>query len=121
MARKICVGLLVLAAIVILVNRRLNFWQATRAMLFALVLLTTTAHPWYLLWALALVPMSNSWAMWIFSLTLPWGYAAFADGLHWKVSSWILAAAYAPVMVALIWDVVIHLRISRPGSIVEAC
>jgi alpha-1,6-mannosyltransferase len=113
LARHICLGILVLIALAIFFNRRLNVWQATRAMLFAMVLLTTTAHPWYLLWAFALIPMANSWAIWILSLTLPWGYAVFTTlgRADWPwIPSWLYWAAYAPVFAALVCDGVIHWR-----------
>ena len=80
------------------------FWAA------ALVLLTTTAHPWYLLWGFALVPMANNWVIWTLSLTLPWGYAVLGDMVHWTVPTWVLTAAYAPVFAALLAQTVIQLR-----------
>jgi hypothetical protein len=48
-------------------------------------------------------------AAWVLSLTLPWGYAALAhvtpDGeAAWAVSPWLMAAAYAPVYVVLVAD-----------------
>lgn len=113
LARKMCLGMFAIAGLAIFLNHRLTVWQATRAFLFALVLFTTTAHPWYLLWAFALVPMSNSWAMWVLSLTLPWGYMVLGDVVNWKVQSWVYAAAYVPVLVALAADVVIHSRSRR--------
>jgi hypothetical protein len=109
LARKICLGIFGIAAIGIYFSR-LNAWQATRAILFSLALLSTTAHPWYLLWGFALVPMANSWAIWVLSLTLPWGYAVLGDVVHWTISPWVHAAAYGPVFIALACDIVIHWR-----------
>jgi hypothetical protein len=105
LARNVCLAIFVAAAITIFLSR-LDAWRATRAMLFALVLLATAAHPWYLLWAFALFPMADSRAIWVLSLTLPWAYAAWADEVHRTVPRWLLAAAYAPVLIALVWDVV---------------
>jgi hypothetical protein len=109
LARKICFGVLAVIGVGIFFSR-LNAWQATRAFLFALVMLTTTAHPWYLLWAFALIPLAPSPALWIASLTLPWGYVVIADGVSWKVSAWVYAAAYIPVFAALLVDVVLSWR-----------
>lgn len=108
-ARHICLAIVAAAGITIFFSR-LDAWRATRAMLFAGVLLAAAAHPWYLLWAFALFPMADGLAIWVFSLTLPWGYAAWADIVHRKVPPWLLAAAYVPVLLALVWDVVRHLR-----------
>jgi len=116
LARNVCLAIFVAAAITIFFSR-LDAWRATRAMLFAVVLLQPVAHPWYLLWAFALFPMADSRAMWVLSLTLPWGYANWADDVHRTVPPWLLAAAYAPVLVALVWDVV---RASSNGSDLRA-
>jgi uncharacterized membrane protein YsdA (DUF1294 family) len=104
LARKICAGMLAIIAAGIFASR-MNAWQAVRAFLFALVLLTPMAHPWYLLWAFALFPMAPSAALWVASLTIPIGYIVFADGVNWKVPAWALAAAYIPVFAALAADV----------------
>ena len=84
-----------------------TLWGRTRLLLLAMVLLSPTAHPWYLLWALAMVPMAPGIATWIASLTLSWGYVAWAnvaaDGTAgWGVSPWIMLAAYAPIYAMLV-------------------
>jgi hypothetical protein len=106
LARRICLA--AVAAVIVGVWWRgpADVWARSRMILLAMVLLSPAAHPWYLLWALALVPMAPSTAVWICSLTLPWGYAAWSyvsrDGmLEWGVSPWLLVAAYAPVYAAL--------------------
>ena len=106
-ARAVCLAIFAAAGVAIFLSR-LNAWEATAATLFALVLLAAAAHPWYLLWAFALFPMADGVAIWVLSLTLPWGYAAWADIVHRTVPSWLLAAAYVPVLLALAWDVVRH-------------
>lgn len=108
LARQLCLGIFVIAAATMFFSRRRDAWQATCGTLFALVMLTTTAHPWYLLWAFALVPMANRWPIWILSLTLPWGYAVLGDVAHWTVPAWIAVAAYAPVIAAIAASVVLH-------------
>lgn len=103
-ARGICLTLVgFLVAVTLL--RRVDPWTASRIVLLAIVLLSPTAHPWYLLWALALMPMSPSPALWLASLTLPWGYAVFGDPVEWEVSVWVYAAAYLPVYAALVFEV----------------
>jgi hypothetical protein len=106
LARAACTLALAAAVLVVLWRYR-DPWAGARAMLLAMVLLSPAAHPWYLLWALALMPMAPGAAVWIASLTLTWGYAAWGfrpdeDGLPgWGVSPWLMVAAYAPVYVAL--------------------
>jgi hypothetical protein len=109
LARQVC--LLLAAAIVLGVWWRMTRdpWRATRIVMAAMVLLSPAAHPWYLLWALAVAPMAFGPAAWVLSLTLPWGYAALAhvtpEGeAAWRVSPWIMVAAYAPVYAVLVAD-----------------
>ena len=76
----------------------------------AMVLLSPTAHPWYLLWALAMVPMAMGWATWLASLTLSWGYVAWGnvatDGTPgWGVPAWVMVITYAPIYGVLAWEV----------------
>ncbi len=107
-ARLIClalVGAVILAAFA----SRLDVWASCRVILLAMVLFSSTAHPWYLLWALVLAPRAPSTAVWIASYTLLWGYAAWGyvdrDGaLVWGMSPWIMAAAYLPIYTALAID-----------------
>jgi hypothetical protein len=117
-ARRVCLA--VLAAIVVGAWWRLkdDTWNATRIMLTAMVLLSPAAHPWYLLWALALVPMAFGSAAWVASLTLVWGYAALGhvtpEGTaEWGVSPWVMVAAYAPVYTAFAADLTISRRRRR--------
>jgi alpha-1,6-mannosyltransferase len=106
-AHNVCLAIVGVAGIAIFWSRS-DAWHATRALLFVVVLLAAAAHPWYLLWAIALFPMADNLAIWVFSLTLPWGYAAWADIAHRRVPPWLLAAAYGPVLLALVWDGVRH-------------
>jgi hypothetical protein len=114
-ARRICLA--IVGAIVVGAWWRMkdDTWKATRVILTAMVLLSPAAHPWYLLWALALVPMAFGPAAWVASLTLPWGYAALGhvtpEGTAgWGVSPWLMAAAYAPVYAALAADLALKRR-----------
>jgi hypothetical protein len=103
-ARWVCITLILLVAGVVLAMR-LDPWVGLRIVLLAMVLLSPTAHPWYLLWALALMPMAPSATLWILSLTLPWGYAVLGDTLTWHAAPRVYAAAYVPVYAALALEV----------------
>jgi len=108
LARALCGGLLAVVAVLIFWRVR-DPWAAARMFLFAAVLLTPAAHPWYLLWAFVIVPMRPSAAVWVASFTLLWGYAAWGyvggeDEMRWGVAPAVLVAAYAPVYLALLVD-----------------
>ncbi len=112
LARILCAAALA-AALVAIWRVARDAWSGARAMLLAMVMLSPAAHPWYLLWALALVPMAGGSAAWVASLTIPWGYAAWAhaapDGsARWGVPAWLLLAAWAPVYSAVLIEVTRH-------------
>lgn len=102
-ARRICMALLGIVLIV-LYGCRIDLWRSARVFLFAALLFSTTAHPWYLPWALVLTPISFSPAVWIASLTLPWGYFVLTDVVGWSVPPWLGVITYLPVYGALLVD-----------------
>ena len=124
LARWICLGLLVLIWLGLLVLRggdedgdpdADSGWRRCRILLTAMVLLSSTAHPWYAAWALALAPIAMGRTLWVLSLTLLLGYAAWVytsvgGELRWGTDGWTAAVAYLPVYVMLAADVVRCLR-----------
>ena len=104
LARLICLALVGIVIIAVFFSS-LNVWASCRVILFAMVLFSSTAHPWYLLWSLVLLPRVPSTAVWIATLTLPWGYAQLGDVIDWTVPTWVMFAAYSPVYLALVIDV----------------
>jgi alpha-1,6-mannosyltransferase len=115
LARKICLVIFALAFIVILLRVK-DAWRATAAAVLALTLCSTTAHPWYLLWAFALAPLAMNWTLWTYALTITLGYVVFvtgkghALGVEWTVAPWMIALAYIPVLIALVADGCAHVR-----------
>jgi hypothetical protein len=115
LARKICWWTFVGVGIVILLRAR-NVWRAAAVLLLALTLCSTTCHPWYLLWALPMFPLGGCWTLWVYSLTIAWGYIVFVTGKghafggEWTVAPWVIAAAYIPVVLAVFADVTLHVR-----------
>lgn len=103
LARRLCIAMVVAVVVVVWLRSR-DVWAGSRMILFAMVLLSPAAQPWYLLWSLALMPMTRSGALWIASLTLPWGYVVLRDVVSWSVSPWVMVAAYLPVYAALLFD-----------------
>ena len=95
-------------AVIILSVRRFGRQDPVRGMicvLLASVLLSPAANPWYLLWALALMPLAPLRSVWVLSFTISLGYAAWANVAGWFAPWWVMAAAYIPVYAALWWDV----------------
>ncbi len=71
--------------------------------LFASLLLSSTVHPWYLLWALALMPIWFNWPMWVFSLTIAASYAAHLNPAGYRVPIPVAVGEYLPVYALLLW------------------
>ena len=111
------IGLALVGAVIAAVFfSRLDVWAGCRVVLLAMVLFSSTAHPWYLLWALVLMPRAPSPAVWIASLTLPWGYVQLGDVVDWTVPTWVMFAAYVPVYLALVIDLWMGRRRGRESS-----
>lgn len=102
-ARLICLALLAAVAW-LLWSLQIDRYQTARAVLFAALLCSPAAHPWYLLWSLALLPLSASPALWMASLTLPWGYVVLGDVVNWTVPVWGWGLTYLPIAAALLLD-----------------
>ncbi len=102
LARRICTALVAVVFAGVWWRGPASLWGRTRCIMLAMVLLSPTAHPWYLLWALAMVPVAPGLVTWVASLTLAWGYGAWghvtADGtVSWEASGWTMLLAYAPI------------------------
>ncbi|UCF39611.1 MAG: hypothetical protein JSW43_07620, partial [Gemmatimonadota bacterium] len=105
LARAVCL-VLVGGVILVLLGTKVDAWSAARVLLFAMVLFSSTAHPWYLLWALAMMPRAPAAAAWLATLTLPWGYAQLGDVVEWHTPAGVMLLAYAPVYAVLAVDLV---------------
>jgi len=108
-ARRILMVILGLVVLVMMMKRR-EPWKASRDIFFAGVLLSTTVWPWYLLWALVLFPVRPSVALWMATLTVPWGYAVLGDVVGWSVPGWLPWLSYGPVYVILLMEMYYYLR-----------
>lgn len=109
LARRICMALVAMVIAGVWWRGPAGLWGRSRCIMLAMVLLSPTAHPWYLLWALAMVPVAPGRVTWVASLTLVWGYGAWghvaADGtVSWAASGWTMLLAYAPIYGVLAWE-----------------
>ena len=73
----------------------------------AVIALGPVVQPWYLLWGFGLFPLAPSVTMWVYSLTITFGYVYFATGRGlafgetWTVNPWVLVLGYVPVLITL--------------------
>lgn len=96
-----CVAVLLLLVVMAVVAwRGVDFWVAAVACLFAAPLLSSTVHPWYLLWAMTLLPLRFHAPLWLLTWTVTWSYAVWLDPA-WHLPTWIVVASYAPVYALL--------------------
>lgn len=92
---------------------RLALWSACVTVLLAQLLLSSTVHPWYALWPLALLPIA--WGerrsgvgpvvcgtLWVFAGVLPLAYTAFVNPVEFQPLGWAVAVEYAAVYGTLI-------------------
>lgn len=120
LARAVCLGLVILIAGTIWWRVR-DVWRASRMIFFAMIILSPTVHPWYLLWALVIVPMRPSASVWVASLTLLWSYAAWGyvetdDGLRWGAPVSVMMLAYTPIYVTLLFEAIAARSRARAAS-----
>jgi len=101
------VVMVLLAVIVLSLSKRFtgrepDAMRSAGAFLFASLLVSSTVHPWYLLWALAFLPMYFSPALWVFSLVVVASYSAHLYP-GYRVPTWVVVMEYLPVYGVLGW------------------
>lgn len=96
----------VLLALLVWATAAFDAWRACMVYLLAALLLSSTAHPWYLLWALALLAIRFNPALWAFSLTVSCSYVALADLETYRVPLWAKCVEYGPVYALILWQAV---------------
>jgi hypothetical protein len=106
-AKLVAAALFGLGAVVI-ARRRLDLATTCCAVIALLLLLSPTIHPWYLLWAVALLPLAPSRAVLLWSGTVALSYwfqhAAFGIGPLEKGNILLRVVEIAPVLVGLELD-----------------
>jgi len=79
--------------------------------------LSSTVHPWYLLWAMGLLPVARAGAVrwgpvtagvWGAALALPWGYVAWlevAAGRGYTLPLWVQVGCWVTVAAAVAFGI----------------
>ena len=98
-------GVVLFVILIVATLSRTGLWRVSLIYLFAALLLSSTVHPWYLLWALALLPIRFSCGAWVMSLTVAWSYVAILDHSIYVVPGGLLAAEYIPVYALVLWPI----------------
>ena len=104
------IGIVLLIMLGNCMRRDLDPWRTAMIYLFASLLLSSTVHPWYLLWSLVLLPVRFNLALWILGITISWSYAALIDPKTYQVPTWVLVTEYTPVFGTLLFQAIGHVR-----------
>lgn len=103
-------GGLLLAVLGVVAWRARKVWSAAGAYLLAALLLSSTVHPWYVLWLLALIPMSRQPAGWVLAATVTLAHVVWLTPEDVGVASWLRVIEYAPVYAAVGWTAWRHFQ-----------
>lgn len=102
-AADITAGLLLVGLLALWLRYDLDTWRIAGLYFLWAILLSSTAHPWYLLWALVFIPINFQPATWILSLTISWSYVVLLDRETYLIPTWIHLAQYLPVYITICW------------------
>jgi len=104
---RLVVVLIMLALCAVAVHRRVPPMQATRTLVWALLLLSPQVHPWYLAWLLPLEVVAGGVAGLVWSAAVLCAYAPLDQWVTqgvWDMPLWLHVFEYSVVAVALIVD-----------------
>jgi hypothetical protein len=112
---KLAIALVIAAWTLYTATRRdLDPLQETLLVLGAVILLSPTVHPWYLLWILPLAAARLSWGWLLWCLTVPLAYCGGAADVPWLVR----CVEYVPPLSVMIVCAVRARLIDRSASVV---
>ena len=115
-AKRIADGvclLVLMGTLVVATLRQKDVWQVGLIYMAVMVGLSSTVHPWYLLWAMGLLPVARAGAahwgpvtagVWGAALALPWGYVAWlevAAGRGYTLPLWVQVGCWVTVAAAV--------------------
>ncbi|MBW1760538.1 MAG: DUF2029 domain-containing protein [Deltaproteobacteria bacterium] len=107
LAARLSVAAALLLLCFLIVHRRLHPLQATRALVWAVLLLSPQVHPWYLAWLLPLEVAAGGSAGLVWSAAVLVAYAPLDQWVTeqvWELSPSLQILEYAAVAVALMLD-----------------
>jgi len=105
---KIVIGAFLVTMVLVLVLLKANPLRSSYLTLGAILLLTTTAHPWYLLWIAPFLAIyvSPAWLYLTLSVGLAYHSAYLATpGQPWEDLIWVKLLEYVPFFVLAIFSV----------------
>lgn len=102
----VLMGLLALVVLSVATFQRRNPWDISGLYLLAVLLLSSTVHPWYLLWALSFVATHFRSTIWVYSLTISWSYAVLGSFPSYHLPIWVGVIEYLPVYGLLGWELI---------------
>lgn len=98
-----------LGVLIFMLRARFDPWNLAVVFFLVSLLMSSTVHPWYLLWALAFVPARFNLAVWVWSATILLSYfhQVHAPGSDSAIGPSMprAVAQYLPVYAALAWGV----------------
>ncbi|HSN84974.1 MAG TPA: glycosyltransferase 87 family protein [Polyangiales bacterium] len=110
-AAATCSRVVVTAALLVLwavlLRRRLSPLDASRVVLWAVLLLSPQVHPWYLAWLLPLEVLAGGVAGLVWSGAVLLSYVPLDRWVRegvWDMPAWVQLLSYAIVLIALILD-----------------
>jgi hypothetical protein len=109
---RVLLGLLLAGALLVIASRVHGLEACVFASLAALLLLSPTLHPWYLLWVLPFAARRREPAFLFLSFCAPLSYALLYP-LPGVSAALVLAAEYVPFALLLGWTI---LKSQRPGT-----
>jgi hypothetical protein len=92
------------AASIEIARRRLAPAPAALGVGAALVALSPTVHPWYVLWLTPFLTLHRSWPLWSFTISVLasyWVLIGYRAAGVWELPAWVMAFEYA--VPALVW------------------
>ena len=103
-------GMGILAALFLVTVTSKDLWRAALFYLVAFLLLSSTVHPWYLLWALPLIVVRFNPILWVLGLTASWSYAVLIDSSTFRLPIVVGIIEYLPVYGTAAWQLGYLLR-----------
>jgi hypothetical protein len=111
---KLALGLVMAVWIYTVTRRRLDPLQESLLLLGAVILLSPTVHPWYLLWILPFAAARLSWGWLLLCLTVSLAYCGGGQDVPWPVR----CVEYVPPLTVMLLGAVRSRPVDRSDSVV---